>query len=574
MKQILNNRILQLGLVLFIGLFLGWLIFRSDKTSHSEHQHEQGESSTFTCSMHPQIRQSEPGKCPICGMDLIPLTQRSTNGESGPFVISMSPEAIALANVQTQKVKTGSPVHDISLTGKVAVNEQLISVITANYPGRIEKLYVDFTGQTVDRGQLLATIYSPELITAQKELIEASKFKDINAALYNASKEKLRLWKISEKQIAAIESGGVVLTEFEVFADQSGVVVRRDIAKGDYVNKGTVLFEIADLNTVWILLDAYESDLPFMKVGQKVTFTLTSNPGNEFSSTIAFIDPFINPQTRTAAVRAEISNPRQLLKPEMFVKGTIRAGITVSGKSIVIPNTSLLWTGKRSVVYVKVPDTELPAFEMREINLGASLGAYYIVNGGLSEGEEIVTNGVFSIDGAAQLSGNYSMMNRATDNTIAVPDQFAGQLSAFVLQYFELKNSLVKSNFQQSKTDARRLLAALDKIDMKLLQDEAHAVWMQHYTKLKKTVGAMQSVRDIDNLRSVFSALSDQVVETAETFRLNISTVYITFCPMALDNKGAYWLSETEVISNPYFGEKMLKCGEIRKKISGRELSL
>lgn len=567
MKQILNNRILQLSLVLIFGLFLGWLIFKSDNSAESSHNHEQGEETIYTCSMHPQIRQNEPGKCPLCGMDLIPVTQKSDKGENSPFIHTMSPEAIALADVQTQKVKTVSPEHEIYLTGKVAVNEQKLAVITANYSGRIEKLFIDFTGQTVNTGQKLATIYSPELVTAQKELIEASKFKEINPALYNASKEKLRLWKISEKQINEIETSGVVLTEFDVYADQSGVVIRRDIAKGDYVNKGTVLFEIADLSNVWILLDAYESDLLFMKIGQKITITLASIPGKEFTTSISFIDPLINPQTRTAAVRAELNNPQQILKPEMFVKGKIKASLSVSGKSIVISKTSLLWTGKRSVVYVKVPNTEFPAFEMREITLGASLGEFYIVESGLTEGEEIVTNGVFAIDGAAQLSGNYSMMNRAIDNTVAVPDKFTEQLSDFVNQYFELKNSLVKSDFQLTQTNTKKLETIFNKIDMKLLDEEAHSMWMEQYSKLKKDIGQLQTAKDIEKQRELFSAISNQIIETVETFGLIIETVYVAYCPMALGDKGAYWLSEIEEINNPYFGNKMLRCGEVKKKI-------
>lgn len=567
MKQILNNRILQLSLVLIIGLFLGWLIFKSDNSSESSHNHEQDKETTYTCSMHPQIRQNEPGKCPICGMDLIPVAQKSDKGESSPFIHTMSPEAIALANVQTQKVKTVSPEHEIYLTGKVAVNEQKLSVITANYSGRIEKLFIDFTGQTISKGQKLATIYSPELVTAQKELIESSKFKEINPALYNASKEKLRLWKINEKQINEIENSGVVLTEFDVYADQSGIVIRRDISKGDYVNKGTVLFEIADLNKVWILLDAYESDLPFMKIGQKFIITLASIPGKEFNSTISFIDPLINPQTRTATVRAELNNPQQLLKPEMFVKGKIKASLSVSGKSIVIPNTSLLWTGKRSVVYVKVPNTEFPAFEMREITLGASLGEYYIVENGLTEGEEFVTNGVFAIDGAAQLNGNYSMMNRAVDNTIAVPDKFTEQLTDFVYQYLELNKSLVQSDFKLTQSNAKKLETSLNKIDMKLLDEEAHNAWMEQFSNLKKHIGLLQIAKDIEKQREIFSDLSNQMIEIAETFALKIETVYVAYCPMALDDKGAFWLSEKEEINNPYFGDKMLRCGEVKKKI-------
>ncbi len=178
MKRVLNNKFFQFGLVLIAGLFAGWLIFKSDTSADHLHSHEQVAETTYTCSMHPQIRQNEPGKCPICGMDLIPVEQGSSKGERSPFVYTMSPEAAALANVQTQKVAAEVPEHEIYLTGKIALNEKRLAVITANYSGRIEKLFVDFTGQTVNKGQKLAAIYSPELVTAQKELIEAAKFKD------------------------------------------------------------------------------------------------------------------------------------------------------------------------------------------------------------------------------------------------------------------------------------------------------------------------------------------------------------------------------------------------------------
>jgi len=204
---------------------------------------------------------------------------------------------------------------------------------------------------------------------------------------------------------------------------------------------------------------------------------------------------------------------------------------------------------------------------MREITIGASLGDYYIVESGLSEGEEIVTNGVFAIDGAAQLNGNYSMMNRAVDNTIAVPEKFTEQLTDFVNQYFELKNSLVKSDFQLTQTNTKKLETIFNKIDMKLLDEEAHSMWMEQYSKLKKDIGQLQTAKDIEKQRELFSAISNQIIETVETFGLIIETVYVAYCPMALDDKGAFWLSEKEEINNPYFGDKMLRCGEVKKKI-------
>jgi membrane fusion protein, copper/silver efflux system len=569
MKSIFKNRILQLCLVLALGLTIGWLIFRTEDKTEKHHIEDQGEAHIYTCSMHPQIRQNEPGKCPLCGMELIVVSQKTGNDKSSPFVYTMTPEAVALADVQTQKVKTISPEHEIILSGKIAVNEQRIAVITANYSGRIEKLYIDFTGQTVRKGQKLASIYSPELVTAQKELIEASKIKEQYPTLYNASKEKLRLWKITEKQISEIESRGIVLAEFDVHAERSGIVSRREISNGDFVSRGMVLFEIADLSTVWVILDAYESDLPLLKVGQKISVALAAVPGREFTTAISFIDPFIHPQTRTASVRAELSNPQLLFKPEMFVNGKIKARLSISQRSLVIPKSSVLWTGKRSVVYIKVPDTEIPAFEMREVTLGASLGDFYIVGDGLEEGEEIVTNGVFAIDAAAQLRGNFSMMNRSAEKIIDIPDSFKIQFGDFIQQYYELKNSLVKSNVQATRKNAEKLESLLKKLEQIASGNPPIPAWKEYQQKLNKSIRQLATAADIDKQRESFSQVSDQIIESVEAFGLPAETAYIAYCPMAFDNKGAKWLSEFKAIKNPYFGDAMLECGEVTKRISG-----
>jgi Cu(I)/Ag(I) efflux system membrane fusion protein len=572
MKHILKNRIFQYALVLVVGLLSGWLLFGGNNTETHLHKDEVSKATVWTCSMHPQIRQNEPGKCPICGMELIPLASQNEQGTQSLFVHTMSPEAIAMANVQTSKVSFVAPEYEVYLTGKIAANEKKLAVITASYSGRIEKLFVDFTGQTVNKGEKLATIYSPELVTAQKELIEAAKNKEVNPTLYNAVKEKLRLWRITDKQIDAIESSGEIVTEFDVYADISGIVISRNVSTGDYVNRGSVLFEIADLSSVWVVFDAYESDLAIARVGAKVNFTVASFPGKEFTSAVTFIDPLINPQTRTASVRAEANNPGIQLKPEMFVKGKIKAKFSaqtgLKGKSLLVPKTSVLWTGTRSVVYVKVPDSEFPSFEMREINLGARAGDFYVVESGLQEGEEIVTNGAFAIDAVAQLSGNYSMMNRPVSKRISVPDKFKTQLTDLTKRYFDLKNALVKSDFTATKNNSGKVSQSLKSVDMKLLDGNAHNVWMKQEKQLSKSIGLISKAKDIEEQRKHFENLSDALIESAELFGLTIDMVYVQFCPMAFDDKGAYWLSESGEIYNPYFGDEMLHCGEVTKKIN------
>lgn len=305
MKRIFKNRMFQFFLVLSAGLLIGLLLFGGNNPETHLHKEEVTKETIWTCSMHPQIRQNEPGKCPICGMDLIPLTSGNDSESASPFIHAMSSQAAALANIQTSKVSYTTSEYEVYLTGKIAANEQKLASITADYSGRIERLFVDFTGQTVAKGQKMATIYSPELITAQRELIEAVKSKRINPSLYNAVREKLRLWKITEKQIDAIESSGEILTELDVYADISGIVITRNVSRGDYVNKGSILFEIADLSSIWVMLDAYEQDLAWVNVGSKVIFKVASLPSKEFTSTVTFVDPIINQQTRTASIRAE-----------------------------------------------------------------------------------------------------------------------------------------------------------------------------------------------------------------------------------------------------------------------------
>src|SRR5690606_38535375 len=216
-------------------------------------------SNQWTCSMHPQIRQSEPGQCPICGMDLIPATSGRSTVDTDPIVHEMTPDAVAMANIHTSRVRSVSPEGKVYLTGKVNADEQKLASVTAKFPGRIERLFVNFTGQIIQEGERLATVYSPELLTAQKELLEGASSKETFPALYQAAREKLRLWKLTEKQIDEIESSGKLTEQFDVFADKGGVVTQRNIAVGDYVGTGSVLFNVVDLSNVWVMMDAYET---------------------------------------------------------------------------------------------------------------------------------------------------------------------------------------------------------------------------------------------------------------------------------------------------------------------------
>jgi len=362
----------------------------------------------------------QPGKCPICGMELIPLAQNSASSID-PDAVHLSKEAAQLANVLTSVVTKQKPVKEVRLYGKVQADERLLQSQVAHIPGRIERLAVNFTGEPVIKGQVLVQIYSPELVTAQQELLEAAKTKQTQPAIYEAVKEKLRQWKLTDSQIAKIEDSGTIQNNFDLVSNSNGIVTARRVNTGDYVSQGTVLFEIADLSKVWVMFDAYESDLQFLSKGEKVSFTLQALPGNGYTGRIVFIDPVIDPVTRVAKVRVETGNQSGKLKPEMFATGIVSSTLDEYRDNFVIPRSAVLWTGKRSVVYVKQPDSDEPSFKIREIELGPALGESYVIINGLSEGEEIVTSGTFSVDAAAQLEGKPSMMNPMGGKTSSMP---------------------------------------------------------------------------------------------------------------------------------------------------------
>jgi len=411
MKKLFSNKYVRFSLILIGGIFLGWILFHSSPVKEVKHDHaaETAKATIWTCAMHPQIRMHEPGKCPICGMELIPLGKSGTTVDPG--AIHMTKEAAQLANVLTSKVSKQNPVKELRLYGKVQADERLLQSQVSYLPGRIEKLFVNFTGEVVRKGQTLAVIYSPDLVTAQQELLETAATKATQPALYEASKDKLRQWKLTDNQIASIESSGKAKTEFEVFANTTGIVSAKRVNTGDYISPGSVLFDVADLSHVWIMFDAYESDLPYLSQGQKVTFTIQALPGVDYSGNITFIDPVLDPVARVARVRIEVGNQGGKLKPEMFATGIVKANLNEFKDKMVIPRTAVLWTGKRSVVYVKQPGSDEPVFKIREIELGTMLGNSYVVMSGLNEGEEIVTEGAFSVDASAQLEGKPSMMN-------------------------------------------------------------------------------------------------------------------------------------------------------------------
>ncbi|MAB57064.1 MAG: efflux transporter periplasmic adaptor subunit [Aequorivita sp.] len=587
--------------ILAIGLVLGYVFFggpaegslsTKDVSDMSDSDREQ--SQMWTCSMHPQIMQPEPGDCPICGMDLIP----AETGADGLAMneIKMTENAMALANIQTTIVGNASAAdgNAMTLSGKIMPNEEANAVQASYFEGRIEKLNVNFTGEEVRKGQLLATIYAPSLVAAQQELLTAASMKESQPALYQAVRNKLKLWKLSESQINQIESSGKVRENFPIYATVSGTVSQKMAEEGDYVKQGQPILKVSNLSTVWAMFDAYENQISQLKEGQKITVTNNAYPNKEFEATVSFIDPILNTKSRTVSVRATLNNKEDILKPGMFVTAKVETSKENATQSpITVPATAVLWTGERSLVYVKTNPNE-PIFEMREVTLGTKNGDVYTIVDGLKNGEEVVTNGTFTVDAAAQLQGKKSMMNtqggktttgheghtgmgstisnehsaKASHNTrLEVSSKFKSQLKGVFDKYIELKDALVKDNAEAAKNSAGKLLKNISEVDMKLLKEkEAHNHWMRLEKELKEAATPISKTDDIKKQREHFVPLSAHFINAVRTFGID-QKVFVEFCPMANNDVGAYWLSEDEEIRNPYFGKEMLNCGSVMEEI-------
>jgi Cu(I)/Ag(I) efflux system membrane fusion protein len=579
---------------LVAGLFLGWLLFGGAPNSETEHAHDTviTTNQKWTCSMHPQILKPEAGDCPICGMDLIPAESNATGLLADQFKLTKN--AMALANIQTSIVGNSKAENRaIKVSGKIVENEAANVVQVSYFSGRIEQLNVRFTGEEVRKGQLLGTIYASELYEAQQEFITAISLKKSQPALYKAVRTKLKLWKLSENQINEIETSGIVKENVPIYATVSGTVLEKLVAQGEVVKQGQPLLKIANLNMVWANFQVYESQLNRFKKGQEILVSTNVYPNKVFKSKVDFINPILDLATRTVKLRVVLNNEANIFKLGMFVEGKVKEISSNSSPRLTIPTSAVLWTGERSVVYLKAT-ADAPIFEMKEIKLGNRVGDAYEILEGLSIGDEIVTNGTFTVDAAAQLKGKKSMMNMSGDKTttgheghlsmdnktsaenenhsnknerIKVSVEFKNQLKSVFSEYIKLKDALVKDDSKSVVAESKKLLANISKVEMKLLKsDETHNHWMSLEKEIKMATVSISETSDLKEQRNHFKNLSIYLTNAIEVFGIN-EKVYSQFCPMANNNKGAYWLSTEEKVVNPYFGNAMLTCGEIKQVI-------
>ncbi len=580
-----------------LAFVLGLILAGNRTDSGTQHSHDAesiAEAQTWTCSMHPNIQQPRPGKCPICGMDLIPVKASSGN-ENGSRHITLSENARKLATVEVAPAERKSVSRDIRLVGKIEMDETRVRVIAARFPGRIEKLYADFTGASVRKSDPLVELYSPEIYGTQLEFIESLRVANslqsdaapelLQAAdrQFQSVKERLRLWGLTDQQIAHMEQSQNISENITLYSPIQGVVIEKQAVEGKYVSEGAPIYTIADLSQVWLILDAYESDLVWLELGQQVEFSSKAYPGKIFKGEITFIDPLVDPKTRAVEVRVIAKNKDGILKPEMLAHAIVKSELKMgkSGEPLVIPATAPLITGKRAIVYVEDPENS-GSYEGREITLGPRAGDYYVVESGLEAGERVVVKGNFKIDSAIQILGGTSMMNPEIESHEAseenneqgkqttekipvfpgIPNSFKKQLDDVYAAYFEIQYSLGHDSFEESTKNATAFLNSLKKVDMELLSQNSHHEWMKSLNELKKSASQISKAGDIEEARKFFEPLSNEMIRVAKIFGSDNLRLLVYHCPMAFDFKGADWLQNKPGTENPYFGSAMFSCGD------------
>jgi membrane fusion protein, copper/silver efflux system len=639
-NQFTHTRLLYVALVA-AGLLGGYLLAAGLNRGHG-HDHlavpaaggepagaSQGTAQVYTCSMHPQVRSTDPnGKCPICGMNLIPVpADDAADDEGAGPQLRLTPRAAALMQVEVLPVERRLLEVPVRLFGRLEQDETRLRTISAWIPGRLEKLHVDFTGVAVRQGQPLFEIYSPRLIAAQEELLQvlrtereladgaAGRVRESARLTVEAARDRLRLLGLDARQIEALEQGGRVQERVTIPAPTSGVVVERLAAQGDYVDTGDAVYRLADLSRLWAQLEVYESDLPWLRLGLPARFT-SQGLDEEFVGTVAFIDPAINPQTRTARVRVELPNPDGRLKPGMFVRGTV-GGEAAPGRHpaqhgdgahdeaasagqgpLVIPASAPLITGRRAVVYVQLPNSDRPTYEPRDVLLGARAGDWYPVEEGLGEGELVVVRGAFKIDSELQIRGRPSMMqpeggpppghdhggsggqdagaasagpvvraaalDQAAEPPSEAPEAFRRQLGQLVEAQFVLVRALADDDPDVARAVLLDIDAALHAVDASVLAaGHDRRTWNRAAGDMHDALSELGRAPGLDGQRQHFETFSDALTAAVQAFGIaGTGAVHRAMCPMVQGRDG-FWLQADEVVANPYYGAAMLRCGAI-----------
>jgi Cu(I)/Ag(I) efflux system membrane fusion protein len=632
----LAGRLLPLGiflasvvaLIVLVGLAqrMGWI--RPAESAVPQAAATPG--TIYTCPMHPQIRQPAPGRCPICGMELVPASSGGV-ADLDELSVKIEPAQRRLANIQTAQVERGPIQETLQTVGAIAIDESRQATIAAYIDGRLERLFADYTGISIKKGDHLAVIYSPQLYSAQVEYVEARRalaatgslpaVRQAQEALAANTRQRLREFGMTEEQIAELDKSGKPQSRLTIYAPQGGTVVEKLAIDGNYVKAGDPIYRIAELSTVWLMLELFPEDAIRTRFGQRVEAVVQSLPGRTLVGRVAFVDPTVDPKTRTVGVRVELLNEDGRLRPGDYAEARIELPIGPQGtvydqdlagkwispmhpqiirsepgqcpicgmdlvptsqygfsgepvpqpEALYVQRSAVLLAGGNSIVYV---EAEPGRFEIRPVTVGPILRDKIVILEGLKAGEMVATAGNFLIDSQMQLAGKPSLI----DPTRAIAkaherngplnfEQVAvthvggdtGQsLEKLYVAYFDVQKALA-SDKQPPAAAAQSLHQTATKIAEDTALPPTSEALVQQIAAQSEHLHHM----DLDGARKAFKPISHAVIRLASQVRSEGAqqTFHHFYCPM-VPGGGGDWLQLEDGLLNPYFGSQMLRCGE------------
>ena len=532
----------------------------------------------YQSAMHPWIKSDKPGKCTICGMDLVPVFEGETGISTDGRMVMLSSNSITVLNVQTAEIKRQPLRRTLRVAGTIEDDDSRHRILSAYLDGRVDELFVNYTGAEVTAGQPLATLYSPMLLTAEREYLslvgqkKVAALQDEQSRMIDAAAQRLMRLGLTPEQIANLPDKPESERHTQILAPVTGTVVLRNVYAGQYVKEGDRLFEIGDFSRMWFQFDAYERDLAWLQVGQGVDVSTPSAPGRVFSGKITFIDPNLADQSRSAKIRVELANPliekdgqkRRELLHRLYAEGVVTMK---PPELLTVPRSAVLSPAGQSVVYV---DQGSGAFEPRSVKLGRAGDDAWEVLDGLAEGERVVTSGNMLIDAQAQLNqSSRSPSARTTNITHATTGTLTAPQKQALIDFLALADAVTKAlsgdDLKQFNEQAARLHGALPPL---LQAFDTGKDWQPLLATVEATAHFEQA-KDLVSARKAFHPFSSAVVELVRQLRTqekNFGGVRIFQCPMVKQAfpgapKSGQWLQLEATIHNPYFGAEMIDCG-------------
>ena len=628
--------IVGLLLIVIVGLLqrVGWIGTAADQVAA---ERAGAADAVYTCPMHPQIRQPNPGRCPICSMPL-ELATADAGGTQDQYAVTIAPAARRLANIQTAPMEKRPVEKAIESIGRLAIDESRQATISAYVAGRIERLFADYTGVQVAKGDHLAVVYSPQLYSAQVEYLESQRtlaaMDSTALAAVRRSQERLaagarqRLTELgmTDEQLSQLERSQEAESRITIYAPSGGTVIEKLVVEGQYVEVGEPIYRIADLSTVWLLLQLFPDDASLVRFGQRVEVTVQSLQGQSFQGRVAFVNPVVDQRTRTVDVRVELLNEQGLLRPGDYASAQLVVPLGESGQVydadlagkwispmhpqiirdqpgqcpicgmdlvstreygysdtpvpqpevLVVPRRAVLMTGNTSLVYV---ETEPGRFEIRPITLGSLLRDEAVILAGVEAGEQVAVNGNFLIDSQMQLAGKPSLIDPqravaaispadeplaiAVDESQPVANDTGRQLEQLYTAYFAIVSALAADGLPSEAE-----VSAVERSAAQLAESEAlEPPLREHAANIAKHVAHLHH-RSLDEARQQFKSVSRDVLLLAAAARGEEATqpVIHYWCSM-VPGGGGDWLQASGPPTNPYRGSQMLRCVQHEKAL-------